>query len=145
MNNLNEYNKKRNFKKTKEPIGKKEKVNNKRFVVQHHLARKDHYDFRLEYNGVLISFAVPKGPSYNQKDKRLAVHVEDHPISYRNFEGIIPKGEYGAGTVMLWDRGTYKEIEPFKTTLKKGYLKFELKGKRLKGKWTLMLNNSEII
>ena len=138
MNNLNEYNKKRDFKKTKEPIGKKEKVNNKRFVVQHHLARKDHYDFRLEYNGVLISFAVPKGPSYNPKDKRLAISVEDHPISYRNFEGIIPKGEYGAGTVMLWDRGTYKEIEPFKTTLKKGYLKFELRGKRLKGKWTLI-------
>ena len=138
MENLNKYNKKRNFKKTKEPFGKKEENSKKRFCVQHHIARKDHYDFRLEFNGVLISFAVPKGPSYNPKDKRLAVHVEDHPVSYRNFEGIIPEGEYGAGTVMLWDRGTYKMNEPFKNTLKKGYLKFELFGKRLKGSFTLI-------
>lgn len=136
--NLDKYNKKRNFNKTKEPIGKKDKENKLRFVVQHHIARKDHYDFRLEYDEVLLSFAIPKGPSYNIKDKRLAVHVENHPLSYRNFEGTIPEGEYGAGTVMLWDRGIYKEIEPFKNTYKKGYLKFKLLGKRLKGNWTLI-------
>ena len=136
--NLDNYNKKRNFNKTKEPKGKKLKANRHRFVVQHHLARKDHYDFRLEFDGVLLSWAVPKGPSYNPKDKRLAVHVENHPLSYRNFEGIIPKGEYGAGTVMLWDRGTYEEIEEFSKTLKKGYLKFMLYGTRLQGMWTLV-------
>ena len=133
---LDKYNKKRNFKKTKEPVGKELKSKNNRFVVQHHLASHDHYDFRLEYDGVLLSWAVPKGPSY--QDKRLAVRVEDHPVTYRNFEGIIPEGEYGAGTVMLWDNGTYKMIEPFKQTLKEGYLKFELKGKKLKGIWTLV-------
>jgi len=135
---LVKYNNKRNFKKTSEPVGKISKENKKRFVVQHHIARKDHYDFRLEFNGVLISFAIPKGPSYNPKDKRLSIHVEDHPLSYRNFEGIIPKGEYGAGTVMLWDNGTYEELENFKTTFKKGYLKFKLNGKRLKGTWSLI-------
>lgn len=102
MNKLDKYNEKRNFNKTKEPSGKLSKSGKKlRFVVQHHLARKDHYDLRLEKDGVMISFAVPKGPSYNPKDKRLAVHVEDHPISYNSFEGVIPKGEYGAGTVMV--------------------------------------------
>ena len=91
-NNINIYNKKRNFTKTNEPKGKKEKSNKKKiFVVQHHIARKDHYDLRLEFNGVMKSWAVPKGPSYNRKDKRLAILVEDHPISYRDFEGVIPK------------------------------------------------------
>lgn len=138
-NNLTVYNKKRNFNKTKEPKGKKEKSKKKlRFVVQHHLARKDHYDLRLEWNGVLKSWAVPKGPSYNKKDKRLAVLVEDHPINYRNFEGVIPKGEYGGGTVMLFDEGYYEVINDFKKGFKEGTLKFELKGKRLKGKWTLV-------
>ena len=136
--NLNNYNKKRNFNKTKEPKGKKSKVEKHRFVVQHHLARKNHYDFRLEFDGVLLSWAIPKGPSYNPKDKRLAVHVENHPLSYRNFEGTIAEGEYGAGTVMLWDEGTYEEIEDFHKTLKKGYLKFKLLGKRLQGLWTLI-------
>ena len=99
---LSKYNQKRDFKKTSEPIGKSVKSKKKlHFCVQHHAARKDHYDLRLELNGVLISWAVPKGPSYNPKDKRLAVHVEDHPLSYRHFEGTIPKGEYGGGTVML--------------------------------------------
>ena len=103
---LKQYNKKRNFKKTKEPYGKIEKTKKKlHFVVQHHLARKDHYDFRLELNGTLLSFAIPKGPSYNTTEKRLAIHVEDHPLSYRHFEGTIPQGEYGGGTVMLWDEG----------------------------------------
>lgn len=137
--NLRTYNNKRNFGKTKEPIGKKEKNSKKlRFVVQHHIARKDHYDVRLEYNGVLLSWAVPKGPSYNTKDKRLAVMVEDHPISYRNFEGTIPKGEYGGGTVMLFDEGTYKPLNDFKKELNNGTLKFELFGNRLKGKWSIV-------
>ncbi len=136
---INEYNKKRNFKNTKEPKGKKEKSKKKlRFVVQHHLARKDHYDLRLEWNGVLKSWAIPKGPSYNTKDKRLAVLVEDHPISYRTFEGTIPKGEYGGGTVMLFDEGYYNPLNDFKKGLKEGILKFELKGKRLKGMWSLV-------
>ena len=137
--NLNLYNKKRNFNKTKEPVGKKEKnIKKLRFVVQHHLARKDHYDLRLELNGVLKSWAVPKGPSYNSKDKRLAVMVEDHPISYRNFEGIIPKGEYGGGTVMIFDEGYYEPITDIKKGLKNGMFKFILNGKRLKGLWSLV-------
>lgn len=136
---LKKYNKKRNFNKTKEPLGKIEKSNKKlRFVVQHHLARKNHYDLRLEWNGVLKSWAIPKGPSYNEKDKRLAVMVEDHPISYRKFEGTIPKGEYGGGTVMLFDVGTYEPLSNFNDGLKNGVFKFELKGKRLKGKWSLV-------
>lgn len=136
---LKEYNKKRNFKSTKEPIGKIENSSKrKRFVVQHHIARRDHYDFRLEWNGVLKSWAVPKGPSYNKKDKRLAIHVEDHPLSYRNFEGIIPKGEYGSGTVMLFDLGYYEPINDFNKGLKEGVLKFKLMGKRLKGLWSLV-------
>ena len=133
---LDKYNEKRNFNKTFEPYGKLEKKRNKlRFVVQHHIARRDHYDVRLEMGGVMKSWAVPKGPSYNTKDKRLAVHVEDHPLSYRNFEGTIPEGEYGAGTVMVWDEGTYSMLE---NSYDKGYLKFELHGKRLKGAWTLV-------
>lgn len=136
---LKKYNEKRNFNKTKEPIGKKTKRKKKLiFVVQHHLAKKDHYDFRLELNGVLLSWAVPKGPSYNPKDKRLAVHVEDHPYDYKDFEGIIPKGEYGGGIVQLWDEGYWEPIENPNKTYKKGYLKFILKGKRLKGAWTLI-------
>lgn len=137
--NLSKYNKKRNFNITSEPKGKVVNSNKKlKFCVQHHLAKKAHYDFRLEYQGILLSWAVPKGPSYNTNDKRLAVHVENHPLSYRTFEGIIPKGEYGGGTVMLWDEGYYKQLEKFNTTYKKGYLKFKLFGKRLKGKWTLI-------
>lgn len=138
MSNLKEYNKKRDFKKTKEPFGNKETKTNKKlkYIIQHHLARKDHYDLRLEYNGVFVSFAVPKGPSFNPKDKRLAVKVEDHPLSYGNFEGTIPKGEYGGGTVMLWDKGTW---EPqFKPDFKKGPIKFRIKGKRIKGDYTLV-------
>ena len=135
---LKKYNSKRNFNKTKEPPGKIKKSNKKlRFVVQHHLARKDHYDFRLEHNGTLVSWAIPKGPSYNTKDKRLAVLVENHPLEYRNFEGTIPKGEYGGGTVMIWDEGYY-EIENFAKSFKNGSLKFILYGNRLKGKWTLI-------
>ena len=135
MTSLKEYNKKRNFNKTKEPYGLKNKSNKKlKFVIQHHIATKDHYDLRLEYKGVYISFAVPKGPTDNPLEKRLAIKVEDHPLSYGNFEGTIPKGEYGAGTVMLWDKGTYEINE---ININK-YIKFTLHGKRLKGKWSLI-------
>lgn len=133
MNKLTKYNNKRNFNITSEPIGKIFKKNKKlTFCVQHHIARKDHFDFRLEYNGTMSSWAIPKGPSYNPKDKRLAIKVEDHPISYKNFEGTIPKGEYGAGTVMLFDLGYYKIIK-----YEKNLIKVILYGKRLKGMWTL--------
>ncbi len=137
MNNLSEYNKKRDFNKTKEPKGIK-KVSKKKlkFVIQHHLARKDHYDLRLEYNGVYKSFAIPKGPSFNPKDKRLAIQVEDHPLSYGNFEGVIPKGEYGGGTVMVFDKGYWEPLN--KVDFKKGPLKFKLNGIRLKGSWSLI-------
>lgn len=142
MKKLEKYNNKRDFKKTKEPKGevKKEvkKNSNLKFCVQWHFARREHYDFRLEYDGVLKSWAVPKGPSYDIKERRLAVEVEDHPYSYRNFEGVIPKGEYGGGTVLLFDRGTYEPLNDFKEGLKNGVLKFKLKGKRLKGDWTLV-------
>lgn len=150
MKELAEYKKKRNFNSTLEPKG--EPRNNKtkknktlKFVVQHHLSRKDHYDFRLEWKGVLLSWAVPKGPSYNPIDKRLAIQVEDHPIEYGDFEGTIPKGEYGGGTVMLWDTGTWEAVEDVDSGLSKGSLKFQLFGKRLKGKWALfrMKNNNE--
>ena len=133
---LRSYNKKRDFSKTLEPIGKK--VHSKkmlRYLIQYHKARKKHYDLRLEYNGVYISFAVPKGPSFNPNDKRLAVHVEDHPISYGNFEGCIPKGEYGGGTVMLFDKGFYtlKEKPDFNKSIK-----FHIDGIRLKGDFALI-------
>ena len=137
--NLTTYNKKRNFSKTKEPKGKRENSKKKlRFVVQHHLARKDHYDLRLEWNGVLKSWAVPKGPSYKTKDKRLAIMVEDHPLEYRKFEGTIPKGEYGGGTVMIFDEGYYEPVNDIKKGIKEGSIKFMIKGKRLKGLWTLV-------
>ena len=139
MSKLSVYNNKRNFNKTKEPIGKRsKKAKRLRFCIQHHIARKDHFDLRLEWNGVLISWAVPKGPSYNSKDKRLAIKVEDHPIDYRNFEGTIPKGEYGGGTVMLWDKGYWEPIKGYKPNFKEGPIKFILKGSRLKGMWTLV-------
>lgn len=138
MSNLKEYNQKRNFQKTNEPYGNKKSKKSKKlkYIIQHHMARREHYDLRLEYNGVLISFAVPKGPSFNPKDKRLAVKVEDHPLSYSNFEGTIPKGQYGGGTVMLWDKGTW---EPhYKPDLKKGPIKFSINGERIKGDFSLV-------
>lgn len=138
-NNLRQYHLKRDFKKTNEPVGKVSKKHKKlRFVVQHHLARKDHYDFRLEWNGVLKSWAVPKGPSYKTTDKRLAILVEDHPLSYRNFEGTIPKGSYGGGTVMIFDEGYYQYLGDFDNDFKNGVLKFQLFGERLRGYWTLI-------
>lgn len=136
---LNEYNQKRNFEKTFEPEGITENSDESlRFVVQHHMARKDHYDLRLEWNEVLLSWAVPRGPSYDTHDKRLAVQVEDHPLEYRNFEGTIPKGEYGGGVVMLWDEGFWEPYGNVENGLREGILKFILKGKRLKGKWALV-------
>ncbi|MBZ4041094.1 DNA ligase D [Flavobacterium hibisci] len=143
---LSKYNQKRDFKQTKEPKGKVEKSESELiFVVQKHAASHLHYDFRLEMNGVLKSWAVPKGPSMNPDDKRLAMMVEDHPYSYKDFEGTIPEGNYGAGNVIVWDNGTY--IYDKKTTsqekamladLKKGRLSFILKGKKLKGEFSLV-------
>jgi len=135
---LKEYNDKRNFSSTNEPKGKKKKSSANRFVIQYHRARKDHYDFRLEYKGVLLSWAVPKGLSQNPKDKRLGVKVEDHPIDYINFEGIIPEGNYGAGTVEIYDSGNYLPIEDMEKGLKKRHLKIVLNGEKLKGGWSLI-------
>ena len=136
---LEEYKSKRDFKKTKEPQGESTSSSDQlRFVVQRHAASRLHYDFRLEFDGVLWSWAVPKGPSLNPKDKRLAVHVEDHPLDYRNFEGTIPKGEYGGGTVQLFDEGIWLPKEDAKKGFANGSLKFELKGQRLKGGWALV-------
>lgn len=136
---LSEYNRKRDFERTLEPEGEAESpAGGLRFVVQHHMARRDHYDLRLEWGGVLLSWAVPKGPSCNTHDKRLAVQVEDHPLAYRNFEGTIPKGEYGGGVVMLWDEGFWEPQADVDEGLCRGSLKFALKGKRLKGKWALV-------
>lgn len=140
MEKLKKYNQKRNFDKTDEPEGKAKRGRKKNlvFAVQHHLARRDHFDFRLEWNGVLLSWAVPKGPSFNPADKRLAVHVEDHPLDYADFEGVIPKGQYGGGSVLLWDIGTWTPNLDFEEGLEKGSLKFKLQGKRLKGDWALV-------
>ena len=136
---LKEYNRKRNFEKTGEPEGKPEEPEERlKFVVQHHMARRDHFDFRLEWAGALLSWAVPKGPSYNTRDKRLAIQVEEHPLEYRNFEGTIPKGEYGGGVVMLWDEGYWEPQADVDEGLSEGSLKFVLKGRRLKGKWALI-------
>lgn len=138
---MKEYNQKRNFDKTGEPQGEiKGDGRDLKFVVQYHIARNKHYDLRLEWGGVLLSWAVPKGPSYNTRDRRLAAKVEDHPIEYRNFEGTIPKGEYGGGTVMIWDEGLWEPYmnENVDECINKGELKFILKGRRLKGRWVLV-------
>jgi len=144
---LTTYNKKRNFGATSEPKGKVEKKRLSRFVVQRHDASRLHYDFRLELGGVLKSWAVPKGPSMNPEDKRLAVMVEDHPVSYIHFEGEIPEGNYGAGTVEVWDKGAFipvdKDLEKISEQqalkdLDKGELKFFLKGDNLEGGFVLV-------
>jgi bifunctional non-homologous end joining protein LigD len=128
---LDEYKKKRRFNETPEPEGKVKKVPGSSFVIQKHRATRLHYDFRLEMEGVLRSWAVPKGPSFNPAEKRLAVLTEDHPMDYGGFEGVIPKGNYGAGNVIVWDNGTYEMVDP-ETPEKgwaKGKLHFVLKGK----------------
>jgi bifunctional non-homologous end joining protein LigD len=149
---LDEYKRKRRFEETPEPPPKVEKQSRHRFVVQRHAATRLHHDFRLEMEGVLKSWAVPKGPSMDPADKRLAMQVEDHPVSYFDFEGTIPKGNYGGGTVMVWDAGTWEPLSPVPVDgqyvpgtekeaaamLAKGDLKFRLKGKRLKGDFALV-------
>src|ERR1035437_6628839 len=149
---LDEYKRKRRFEETPEPPPKLEKQSQHRFVVQRHDATRLHYDFRLEMEGVLKSWAVPKGPSLDPADKRLAMQVEDHPVSYYDFEGTIPQGNYGGGTVMVWDAGTWEPLSPVPVNgeyapgtekeaaamLVKGDLKFRLKGKRLNGDFALV-------
>jgi bifunctional non-homologous end joining protein LigD len=145
---LKDYHKKRVFDQTPEPVGGKSSKKTLHFVVQKHDASRLHYDFRLEMEGVLKSWAVPKGPSLNPNDKRLAMMVEDHPYDYKNFEGIIPKGNYGAGTVIVWDEGSYETLEPFTSKkemeksllkqLKSGSLKIRLHGNKLQGEFALV-------
>jgi bifunctional non-homologous end joining protein LigD len=138
---LEEYNRKRDFTKTREPSGEvKSTPTGNSFVIQKHAASRLHYDFRLELDGVLLSWSVPKGPSLDPAQKRLAVQVEDHPLDYAMFEGIIPRGQYGGGTVLLWDRGTWEPqgTEGARPMLAKGNLKFFLKGEKLHGKWALV-------
>ena len=138
---LEDYKRKRDFSKTPEPppeVKKGKKGQELFFCVQKHLASHLHYDFRLEWNGVLLSWAVPKGPSIDTKDKRLAMQTEDHPFDYGMFEGVIPEG-YGAGIVLLWDYGTWEpESDDVNAALKKGDLKFRLNGFKLKGSWVLV-------
>ena len=137
---LTEYRRKRNFQKSPEPKGNRRAASQDllSFVVQKHHASRLHYDFRLELDGVLKSWAVPKGPSLDPIDRQLAVQVEDHPVEYGDFEGTIPKGEYGGGTVMLWDRGTWQPVGDPSSGLKKGKLKFDLYGTKLNGRWNLV-------
>ena len=140
---LVKYKEKRNFKVTPEPSGggsTKRAADEKRlYVIQKHRATQLHYDFRLEFEGVLLSWAVPKGPSLDPSVKRLAMQVEDHPVDYGGFEGVIPEGEYGGGTVMVWDTGTWTpESSDIAEALKKGDLKFKLHGKKLRGSWVLV-------
>jgi len=149
---LIEYLKKRDFKQTTEPRSGKSSEKALSFVVQRHYASHLHYDFRLELDGVLKSWAVPKGPSMDPNDKRLAMMVEDHPVAYGHFEGIIPKGNYGAGVVFIWDEGSYHsaaedhadDIKTLRAGLKSGTLEFNLNGKILKGGFTLVkMHNRE--
>src|SRR5690242_17937915 len=149
---LSEYRRKRDFAKTREPAGgattsksapRKKRAPALHFVVQKHAASQLHFDFRLELDGVMKSWAVPKGPSYDPSVKRLAMEVEDHPIEYNTFEGTIPQGEYGGGTVMLWDRGTYEAengggVDALREGYARGDLKFMLHGERLRGGWVLV-------
>lgn len=140
---LHEYRKKRRFDVTAEPQGKeplpKGKGKKLLYVIQKHRASHLHYDFRLEWNGVLLSWAVPKGPSVDPSVKRLATPVEDHPVEYGDFEGVIPEGEYGGGTVMIWDTGSWvPEVADVDEALRKGDLKFTLRGRKLEGSWVLV-------
>jgi bifunctional non-homologous end joining protein LigD len=140
---LEKYRQKRNFNVTAEPSGQAPPAASAQgsllYVIQKHRASQLHYDFRLELNGVLLSWAIPKGPSLDPSVKRLAMQVEDHPLEYGSFEGVIPEGEYGGGTVMLWDTGTWTpETGDPQASLQKGDFKFSLAGKRLRGSWALI-------
>ena len=139
---LEKYHAKRHFDKTAEPRGDDGpaagNVGQRSFVIQKHAARKLHYDFRLELDGTLKSWAVPKGPSLDPSEKRLAVHVEDHPVEYGSFEGDIPEHEYGAGHVIVWDRGTWTPVGDAAAGYRKGHLKFRLEGEKLSGGWALL-------
>src|SRR5262245_49301523 len=137
---LEEYKKKRRFNETPEPSGEVGRKGGNSFVIQKHHATRLHYDFRLEMEGVLRSWAVPKGPSLNPAEKRLAMLTEDHPIDYGQFEGVIPKGNYGAGNVILWDNGSYDMVDPPtpEEGWRKGKLHFVLNGKKLHGEWVLV-------
>ena len=135
---LKAYRQKRHFDKTTEPEGGQPIEGGRQYLIQKHDASHLHYDFRLELDGVLKSWAVPKGPSLDPGKKALAVHVEDHPLEYGSFEGVIPRGEYGGGTVMLWDRGTWEPDGDAAESYQRGKLVFELKGERLKGRWALI-------
>jgi bifunctional non-homologous end joining protein LigD len=141
---LKEYREKRDFRVSPEPAGSASKKQwtrspSRTYLIQKHQASRLHYDFRLEHNGVLLSWAVPKGPSLDPSVKRLAIQVEDHPVEYAMFEGVIPEGQYGAGTVMVWDIGTWiPEQDDVANAIKKGELKFTLRGKKLRGSWVLV-------
>ena len=140
---LSRYKQKRNFGITPEPAAEVPKARRRgakalSFVVQKHWARRLHYDFRLELNGVMLSWAVPRGPSYDPADKRMAVHVEDHPISYNSFEGTIPARQYGAGNVIIWDRGSWEPVGDPEEGLRTGKLVFKLHGEKLAGLWELV-------
>src|SRR6202165_5148229 len=138
---LQVYHAKRKFDATPEPRGKQARRMGSQFVIQKHAARRLHYDLRLELDGVMKSWAVTRGPSLVPGEKRLAVHVEDHPIEYNSFEGTIPQGEYGGGTVMIWDRGRWvSEGDPHKGT-RQGHLDFALEGEKLRGRWHLVRMN----
>ncbi|GAB7141596.1 hypothetical protein LRC484719_01810 [Mycobacterium riyadhense] len=141
---LSEYRRKRQFGRSPEPRGRHRRKNPEtqeepRFVVQHHAARNDHYDFRLEIDGVLVSWAIPRGPSINPKHRRMARRTEDHPLEYATFEGVIPEGEYGAGGVIVWDHGTYANATQHEMTegLERGHLSFRLHGEKLRGGYAL--------
>ncbi|GAB4273923.1 MAG: hypothetical protein Kow0056_01560 [Coriobacteriia bacterium] len=135
---LEEYEGKRDFDKTPEPKGGRRSGGGRIFVIHKHDASRLHYDLRLEHDGVLLSWAVPKGPSLDTKQRRLAVRVEDHPLDYADFEGVIPDGEYGAGTVMLWDKGTWEPADDVERSLKEGKLAFTLSGQKLVGRFALI-------
>ncbi len=135
---LETYQQKRNFKSTPEPKGRKGRKAGNSYVIQKHAATRLHYDLRLEIDGVLKSWAVTRGPSLLAGEKRLAVHVEDHPLAYGDFEGTIPKGEYGGGTVIVWDRGTWQAVGDGAKGYAKGHLEFELSGEKLQGRWHLV-------
>lgn len=139
---LDRYDAKRDFSITPEPSGRTKRSRRAgkplSFVIQKHWARRLHYDFRLELGGVLLSWAVPKGPSFNPSEKRIAIHVEDHPVDYATFEGDIPHGQYGAGSVIVWDRGTWEPVGDPRQGMVDGKVLFDLHGQKLAGRWELV-------